>query len=52
MTQSFDYINRTYGLDYGRGTRIEYTGDRATKIVGPFHPTWELRALEDTPNGQ
>ncbi len=63
----FDYINRTYGLQLKRGTRVEYTGgkfprqgsvvstdgqyinirfDNSTSIDGPYHPTWEMRALE------
>lgn len=70
----FDYVNRNYGLNFKRGTRVEYTGDpqkgpqRGTiasaakahvnirfdgslKIVGPFHPTWELRSIEEPANG-
>lgn len=26
----FDYINRTYNLSIGRGSRVEYTGDPKT----------------------
>lgn len=67
-SQDFSYVNRTYGVNYRRGTRIEFTGygerplrgviassaghrvnirfDGEQQIVGPFHPTWELRAIE------
>ncbi len=30
----FDYINRTYGLSMGRGSRVEYTGDKAAPRQG------------------
>lgn len=30
----FDYINRAYNLSLGRGSHVEYTGDRK---AGPRH---------------
>jgi hypothetical protein len=70
----FDYINKHYGLQLSRGSRVAYSGDtlrltprygevaRAdgahiyirfddapSKVVGPFHPTWEMEQLEPAP---
>lgn len=67
----FDYINKHYGLNIRKGTRLEYTGDPRnpsrlgtvasaagahinvkfdddpSKVVGPFHPTWEMRYFNE-----
>lgn len=46
--------NKTIGPRQGRvtsaaGAYVNICFDGSARSVGPFHPTWELRQLEDAP---
>jgi hypothetical protein len=42
----FDYINRTYGMNVGKGVRVEYTGNETPQqgtIIGVDGPYLRIR---------